>query len=106
MLDRRQEIEVELSELKESVELGKVLEKLERSSAFKKLIVKEYFEVQPAAMAPISVSPDEKQRNAAIIALQGVGSLQSFLNAVRRKAMMAESALAEYEAELAGSGEV
>ena len=97
MLNTQQDFEVTMAELKDMIELGKQLEKLERSGAFKKIIMKEYMETFPQTLTMVAVSPDERQRNAAQLGLQGVGSLQQFLNSIHRKADSAAATLKEYE---------
>lgn len=91
------EIAIAKKDAEEALALRDALVKLEKNAAFKKLILKEYFEKMPVEMVPLVSSPNEAASKGATNALIGIGSLQSFFNKVYRQGDHAEQALLELE---------
>lgn len=92
-----QEIEVTIEEAKEAVELAEALEKLERSAAFKKLILKKYIADKPKTLTALFASPDERQRKAAELGMTGVAQLEMFFHQVHMQGQHAKNALEQLE---------
>ncbi|WAI96128.1 hypothetical protein [Vibrio phage vB_VhaP_PG11] len=92
------EIEVSIEEVKEAIALAEALEKLERSSAFKKVIKKAFIEDQPGRMTALFASPDERQRQAASDVMTAIGKLEVFFNTIHMQGAHARGALEDLEA--------
>lgn len=97
------EIEVTLAEVREKIALADALDQLHRSPAFKKVILKEYFDEKPKGLATVAaqVSTSENGKKVWENSLIGISALHGFFNAIYREGEQAKADLEAYEAEAA-----
>lgn len=103
MNDQIQAMEVTIEELKEAIDLKKLVLSLESNRAFKKIVIDGYFEVEAARLARISSEPmlNQEQRQSIFTDMAGVGAFKRFLHLIVQKGNAAEGMLSSYEADLA-----
>lgn len=100
----REEIEKDIKMAKEAIKLAEALETLDRSTAFKKVFVKEFFEKVPKQMAQMYSVPDDRQKTIASNMITSVGALQTWLEGIRRKGHAARVELPQLETMAAQHG--
>ncbi len=99
------EIQISVDDLKAKIALAESLDTLHKSTAFKKIMVKGFFEdraielARMTSQASMSESSELVHKNA-LLAISGV---QAYFHAIYVEAEQAKDALEEYEAELAGA---
>lgn len=95
-------LEVTLEEVKEKIAKAELLEQLHRSPSFKKLILKDYFEVKAQGLVQLTALPqDERQKTIINNGMIGISALQQYFHSIYREAEHAAGELEEYEAALA-----
>ena len=95
-----QQIEVSIEELQAKIALAEALDILHRSTAFKKVFVKEYFEKKAKNLVSMYALPqNEMQKELVQNGMIGISSLQSFFRSIYKDGDEASQALAEYQQE-------
>ena len=97
-MSEQRTIEVTLDGLKDKIATGALLEQLERSPAFKKLITVGYFESKAAGLVSmIGLPQSDAQAQMIHNGMIGISALQAHLRAIKTEASRAAESLAEYE---------
>lgn len=99
------QIEISIEDLKAKIALADALDTLHKSTAFKKVMVKGYFEDRAIELAR-SASQVCINENSAIIhknALIAISGVQAYFHAIYVEAAEAKEALSVYEEELVGA---
>lgn len=99
------EIEVSIEDLKTKIALADALDTLHKSAAFKKVMVKGFFEDRAIELAR-STSQAAMSENSAKVhhnALIAISGVQAYFHAIYVEANEAKSVIAEYESELLGA---
>lgn len=99
------QIEISIEELKAKIAMADALDTLHKSSAFKKVMVKGYFEERAIELARSAsqVCLDERSEKVHKNALISISGVQAYFHAIYMEASEARAALADYEEELAGA---
>lgn len=98
MTNEPRTIEVTMDNLKDKIAAGELLKQLERSPAFKKLILKGYFEEKAQGLVSMMGMPqDDRQRELIHNSMVGISVLQGHLRAIANEAKAAQASLEEYE---------
>lgn len=96
-----QTLEVSLEQVKEKIALAETLEALHRSPAFKKIILKGYFEEKAQNLVKLTALPqDDRQKQVIHNGMVGISALQQHFHAIYREGEQAAADLAEYETAL------
>lgn len=97
-----QTMEVTVEQVKEKIAKAELLDQLHRSPSFKKLILKDYFEVKAQGLVQLTALPQDDRQKAIIHnGMVGISALQQYFHSIYREAEHAANELEEYEAALA-----
>jgi hypothetical protein len=98
MQEQIQSLEVSLEDVKDKIALAEALDQLHRSPAFKKIILKGYFEDKAQNLVQMTALPQNEQQEKLIHnGMVGISALQQHFRAIYREGEQAQLDLEEYE---------
>lgn len=94
------QIELDIQQSRQSIELGKALERLQKNGDFKKLIQEHYMERMPINLVILKSAPQMQapERQADLLRqMDAIGSLAQYFHAIRQNAEQAMKKLEDDE---------